>query len=132
VAKPLRDLAEAIHKRGLVVLISDLLDDIDRVIEGLKQFRYRGTEVIVFHVLDPAELKFPFEKAARFRDMETQAEVLAVPNDVRKQYLEAINDLIARYKRELRIAGIDYTLLDTSMPVEHGLMSYLFTRKRSY
>jgi uncharacterized protein (DUF58 family) len=132
VAKPLRDLAEAIHKRGLVILISDLLDDIDRVIEGLKQFRYRGTEVIVFHVLDPAELKFPFEKAARFRDMETQAEVLAVPNDVRKQYLDAINELIDRYKRELRMAGIDYTLLDTSTPLEHGLMSYLFTRRRSF
>jgi uncharacterized protein (DUF58 family) len=132
VAKPLRDLAEAIRKRGLVILISDLLDDIDRVIEGLKQFRFRGTEVLVFHVLDPAELRFPFEKAARFRDMETQAEVLAVPNDVRKQYLEAINDLIDRYKRELRSAGIDYTLLDTSTPLEHGLMSYLFTRKRSF
>ena len=132
VAKPLRDLAEAIHKRGLVVLISDLLDDIDRVIEGLKQFRFRGTEVIVFHVLDPAELKFPFDKAARFRDIETQDEVLAVPNDVRKQYLEALNELIDRYKRELRIAGIDYTLLDTSVPLEHGLMSYLSTRKRSF
>lgn len=132
VAKPLRDLAEAIHKRGLVVLISDLLDDVDRVIDGLKHFRYRGTEVIVFHVLDPAELAFPFEKAARFRDMETKDEVLAVPNDVRKQYLAAVNDLIDRYKRELRIAGIDYTLLDTSVPLENGLMSYLFTRKRSY
>jgi uncharacterized protein (DUF58 family) len=132
VAKPLRDLAEAIHKRGLVVLISDLLDDIDRVIDGLKHFRYRGTEVIVFHVLDPAELAFPFEKAARFRDMETKDEVLAVPGDVRKQYLEAVNDLIDRYKRELRASGIDYTLLDTSVPLENGLMSYLFTRKRSY
>jgi hypothetical protein len=132
VAKPLRDLAEAIHKRGLVVLISDLLDDIDRVIDGLKQFRFRGTEVIVFHVLDPAELAFPFENAARFRDIETQDEVLAVPDDVRKQYLEALNELIDRYKRELRIAGIDYTLLDTSTPLEQGLMSYLSTRKRSF
>jgi uncharacterized protein (DUF58 family) len=132
VAKPLRDLAEAIHKRGLVVLISDLLDDIDRVIDGLKHFRYRGTEAIVFHVLDPAELAFPFEKAARFRDLETKDEVLAVPGDVRKQYLEAVNELIDRYKRELRAAGIDYTLLDTSVPLENGLMSYLFTRKRSY
>ncbi len=59
VAKPLRDLAEAIRKRGLVVLISDLLDDPDRVLEGLKHFRYRGTEVIVFQVLDPAELRVP-------------------------------------------------------------------------
>jgi uncharacterized protein (DUF58 family) len=132
VAKPLRDLAEAIHKRGLVVLISDLLDDVDRVIDGLKHFRYRGTEVIVFHVLDEAELAFPFQHAARFRDMETQDEVLAVPNDVRKQYLEAITELIERYKRELRGAGIDYTLLKTSEPLEQGLMSYLFTRKRSF
>jgi uncharacterized protein (DUF58 family) len=132
VAKPLRDLAEAIHKRGLVVLISDLLDDVDRVLEGLKHFRYRGTEVIVFHVLDPAELAFPFEHAARFRDMETKDEVLAVPSDVRQQYLEAMTALIDRYKTELRGVGIDYVLLDTSRPLEHGLMSYLFTRKRSF
>jgi hypothetical protein len=59
VAKPLRDLAEAIRKRGLVVLISDLLDEPGRVLEGLKHFKYRGTEVIVFQVLDPAELRFP-------------------------------------------------------------------------
>jgi uncharacterized protein (DUF58 family) len=132
VAKPLRDLAEAIHKRGLVVLISDLLDDVDRVLEGLKHFRYRGTEVIVFHVLDPAELAFPFQQAARFRDIETLDEVLAVPEVVRGDYLNAINGMIDRYRRELRGAGIDYTLLKTSEPLEHALMSYLFTRKRSF
>jgi uncharacterized protein (DUF58 family) len=132
VAKPLRDLAEAIHKRGLVIVISDLLDDPERVLQGLKQFRYRGTEVIVFQVLDPAELKFPFEKAARFRDMETQDEVLAVPDAVRGQYLEAVAELTERYRRELRIAGVDYTLLDTSVPLENGLMSYLSTRRRNY
>ncbi len=132
VAKPLRDLAEAIHKRGLVVLISDLLDDPDRVVQGLKHFRYRGTEVVVFHVLDPAELAFPFQQAARFRDVETKDEVLAVPDAVRADYLRALNELIDRYKRELRMARIDYTLLDTSVPLENALMSYLFTRKRSY
>jgi uncharacterized protein (DUF58 family) len=132
VAKPLRDLAEAIHKRGLVVLISDLLDDPARVIEGLKHFRYRGTEVIVFHVLDPAEIAFPFQKAARFRDMETDEEVLAVPDAVRGQYVQAVTDLIERYKRELRGAGIDYVLLETSVPLEHGLMSYVLTRRRSF
>lgn len=132
VAKPLRDLAEAIHKRGLVVLISDLLDDPNRVIEGLKHFRYRGTEVIVFHLLDPAEIAFPFKKAARFRDMETDDEVLAIPDVVRDEYLQAVTDMIERYKRELRVAGIDYVLLETSVPLEHGLMSYLFTRRRSF
>lgn len=132
VAKPLNDLAEAIHKRGLVVLISDLLDDPDRVIEGLKHFRYRGTEVIVFQVLDPAELRFPFEQAARFRDTETLNEVLAVPGVVREQYLKAITGLQERYRRELRLAGIDYVMLDTSVPLEKALMSYLLTRRRAF
>lgn len=132
VAKPLRDLAEAIRKRGLVVLISDLLDEPGRVLEGLKHFRYRGTEVIVFHVLDPTELRFPFDRAARFRDTETSDEVLAVPDAVRPQYLAAVNELIERYKCELRLARIDYTLLDTSVPLETGLMSYLMTRKRAF
>ena len=131
VAKPLNDLAEAIHKRGLVVLISDLLDDPDRVLEGLKHFRYRGTEVIVFQILDPAELRFPFEQAARFRDLETRDEVLAVPGAVRDEYLKAMTELQERYRRELRLAGIDYVMLDTSVPLETALMSYLMTRKRA-
>ena len=88
VAKPLHDLAAAVSKRGMVVLVSDLLDDPAKVLDGLKHFRYRGTDVIVFHILDPYELKFPFEQAARFRDMETQEEVMAVPGSVREGYLE--------------------------------------------
>ena len=132
VAKPLKDLAEAIRKRGLVVLISDLLDDPERVLEGLKHFKYRGTEVIVFQVLDPAELRFPFEQAARFRDLETSEEVLAVPSAVREQYLEALAGLQERYRRELQLAGIDFVPLDTSVPLETGLMSYLMTRRRAF
>jgi uncharacterized protein (DUF58 family) len=132
VAKPLNDLAGAIRKRGLVVLISDLLDDADRVVEGLKHFRYRGTEVIVFHVLDQAELQFPFQQAARFRDVETRDEVVAEPAVVREQYLKAITDLQDRYRRELRLAGIDYVMLDTSQPLETALMAYLLTRRRAY
>jgi uncharacterized protein (DUF58 family) len=132
VAKPLNDLAAAIRKRGLVVLISDLLDDPDRVVEGLKHFRYRGTEVVVFHVLDQAELQFPFEQAARFRDVETHEEVVAVPGAVREEYLKAISDLQERYRRDLRLAGIDYVMLDTSLPLETALMAYLLTRRRAY
>jgi uncharacterized protein (DUF58 family) len=132
VAKPLNDLAGAIRKRGLVVLISDLLDDADRVVEGLKHFRYRGTEVIVFHVLDQAELQFPFQQAARFRDVETRDEVVAEPAVVRERYLKAITDLQDRYRRELRLAGIDYVMLDTSLPLETALMAYLLTRRRAF
>jgi uncharacterized protein (DUF58 family) len=130
VAKPLNDLAAAVRKRGMVVLISDLLDDPAQVLDGLKHFRYRGTDVIVFHILDPYELKFPFEYAARFRDMETEEEVMAVPGSIRDDYLRRIEGLIAFYKKELQLSGIDYCLLDTSQPLELGLMSYLMTRRR--
>jgi uncharacterized protein (DUF58 family) len=130
VAKPLNDLAAAVRKRGMVVLISDLLDDPAQVLDGLKHFRYRGTDVIVFHILDPYELKFPFEQAARFRDMETEEEVVAVPGAIRDDYVERMQNLIAFYRRELQLSGIDYCLLDTSQPLELGLMSYLMTRRR--
>ncbi len=131
VAKPLHDLAAAVRKRGMVVLVSDLLDDPAKVLDGLKHFRYRGTDVIVFHVLDPYELKFPFEQAARFRDMETQEEVMAVPGSVRASYLERLQGLIEFYRRELGLAGIDYCQLETSQPLEFGLMAYLMTRHRA-
>ena len=85
VSKPLHLLADGVRKRGLVVLISDLLDEPARVIDGLRHFRFRGSEVIVFHLLDPAELTFPFERAARFRDIELGDELMAVPSVVRQQ-----------------------------------------------
>jgi uncharacterized protein (DUF58 family) len=132
VAKPLGDLVQAIRKRGLVVLISDLLDDADRVIEGLKHFRYRGTDVVVFQVLDPHELTFPFEQAARFRDLETADEVVAVPGAVREAYKARISGLVDHYRRVLGQNGIDYCMLETSQPLETGLLSYLQTRGKAF
>jgi uncharacterized protein (DUF58 family) len=132
VSKPLHQLADSLSKRGMVVLISDLLDDPERVIRGLKHFRFRGTDVIVFHLLDPDELAFPFERATRFEDMETRDEVLAVPVVVREHYLKAIGELIERYKRELGAAGIDYQLLTTDQPLELALLAYLSTRGRTF
>ena len=128
VAKPLHQLADGIAKRGLVILISDLIDEPERVVEGLRHFRFRGTDVVVFHVMDPAELTFPFTRATRFRDIEGGDELMAVPSVVREQYLSELNGTIDRYKRELGAAGIDYRLLDTSQPLEFALMSYLSTR----
>jgi uncharacterized protein (DUF58 family) len=131
VSKPLHLLADGIRKRGLVVLISDLLEEPDRVIDGLRHFRFRGSDVIVFHLLDPAELTFPFERAARFRDIELGDELMAVPAVVRQQYLDALNQALARYRQELGSAGIDYQLIDTSIPLDFALMSYLSTRGRT-
>src|SRR4051812_47112156 len=110
VSKPLHQLADSLSKRGMVVLISDLLDDPDQVIGGLKHFQFRGTDVIVFHVLDVDEMTFPFERATRFEDLETSEEVTAVPTVVREHYLNAVTALIDRYRRDLGAVGIDYHL----------------------
>ncbi|MFN7914934.1 MAG: DUF58 domain-containing protein [Vicinamibacterales bacterium] len=131
VAKPMHQLASSITKRGMVVLISDLLDEPERVIQGLRHFTFRGTDVVVFHVLDPHELEFPFERATKFQDMESDHEVMAVPALVRQHYIEAMQALIERYKRELGGAGIDYHLLTTKDPLELGLMRYLSTREHA-
>jgi hypothetical protein len=130
VGRPLHQLAESLTKRGLVVLISDLLDDTDRVVRGVKHFQFRGTDVIVFHVLDPDELDFPFERATRFEDLETEDEVLAVPSVVRSHYLREMSSLVDRYRRELGGAGVDYHLLSTAEPLDTALLAYLSTRAR--
>jgi uncharacterized protein (DUF58 family) len=128
--RPLHQLADAIAKRGLVVLISDLLDDPARVIDGLKHFRFRGSDVLVFHVLDHAERTFPFERPVRFRDLESGEEVAVAPDAARERYLSEVEALTSAYRRELRLAGMDYTLLDTSEPLDVGLLSYLAVRGR--
>lgn len=131
VAKPLADLAKVLAKRGLVVVISDLLDEPSEVIRGLRQFRQRGTDVVVFQVLDPQELRFRFDDAARFRDVESAHEVFADPQAVRGAYLQAMTGLVDTYRRELGGAGIDYHLLDTSQPLDLALTTYLSARGRT-
>jgi uncharacterized protein (DUF58 family) len=131
VSKPLHQLADSLTKRGMVILISDLLDDPAEVIRGLKHFQFRGTDVIVFQVLDPDEIDFPFARATRFEDLETSEEVMAVPAVVRAHYLKEIGALIDRYRRELGGSGIDYHLLSTAEPLEMALLAYLSTRSRS-
>jgi uncharacterized protein (DUF58 family) len=131
VSRPLHQIVDSLSKRGMVVLISDLLDDADAVIRGLRHFQYRGNDVIVFQVLDPDEIDFPFDRATKFEDLETSEEILAVPGAVRDHYVRAMGGLIERYRRELGAAGIDYQLLSTKRPLELALMSYLSTRSRA-
>jgi uncharacterized protein (DUF58 family) len=131
VSKPLHQLASAMNRRGMVVLISDLLDDPEAIIRGLKHFQYRGSDVLVFQILDPDELEFPFDRTTRFEDLETSEEVMAAPGLVRGHYLRQMSGLIERYRRELGAAGIDYQLLSTKQPLEMALLAYLSTRSRT-
>ena len=130
VGRPLHQLAEALLKRSLVVVISDLLDEPEPVIKGLRHLKFRGTDVVVFQVLDPNELTFPFKGSSRFKDVETSAEVVADPARVRTEYLRELASLTLRYDHELRGAGIDYVQLDTSQPLDFALLTYLSARAR--
>ena len=130
VGRPLHQLADALMKRSLVVLISDLLDDPGPVIKGLKHLKFRGSDVIVFQVLDPNELTFPFQGPSKFRDLESAEEVTAEPSSIRTAYLGELAGLTSRYERELRGTGIDYVQLDTSRPLDFALLAYLSARSR--
>jgi uncharacterized protein (DUF58 family) len=130
VSRPLHQLAEALIRRSLIVLISDLLDDAEPIVRGLKHLRFRGNDVVVFQILDPHELTFPFLGSSRFKDVESAEEVTAEPASIRSAYLNALTGLTSRYERELRGAGIDYVQLDTSKPLDFALLSYLSARSR--
>lgn len=129
-ARSLNILAERVRRRGLVIVLSDFFDDPDEVIGALKHFRHKQNEVLVMQVLDPLERTFNFGVDATFRDMETGEEMVTQPQQIRQAYAEAMTAFTDRLKRECREHGIDYVLLDTSVPFDVALMEYLNKRRR--
>ncbi len=129
-SRALNMAAERLHRRGLVMIFSDLFDDPDDVISALKHFRYNQHEVILFHILDPRERNFDFGRDAIFRDMESSEEIMTQPHQIQRAYQEAMRDFIGRYKKECREQRIDYVLLDTSTPFDVALFEYLNKRKK--
>jgi uncharacterized protein (DUF58 family) len=132
ILKPVTDLAHSLKRRGLVILISDLLDETETTIGGLQQLRAKGNDVIVFHVLDDAELTFPFDRIADFEDSETHEIQKAVPQRVRDTYLREVKRFCEFYQEKCRSGGMDYCLLNTSEPLNNALASYLFKRAKSF
>jgi len=122
------DLAERLKKRGVVLILSDLFDDVASMIAGLKHFRHRRHEVIVFHVLDPAELDFPFRQTTLFRGMEQLPDVLTDPRSLRKAYLEEFQKFVTAVKKGCRAHRIDYVQMRTDQPLDVALSSYLSSR----
>ncbi|HID96424.1 MAG TPA: DUF58 domain-containing protein [Candidatus Latescibacteria bacterium] len=123
-------LAERIKRRGLIIVISDLLDDADKVLFGLRHFRHRKHEVIVFHLLDPREKDFGFEQEARFVDIETGEEVRADPRLIRQEYCSRVSTLVERYRRGCRESLVDYVPISTDEDLDTALFRYLLKRKR--
>lgn len=122
-------LAQRIAKRGLVVVISDLYDDQDEILRALQHFVYKKHQIIVFHVFDPAELAFRFERMQSFVDMETGERVQADPRQVRDAYVEEINAFIDRYRRECSERNIEYVVARTDEPYDRMLLRYLSRRR---
>ena len=108
ISPTLHYIAERIKRRGLVVLISDLMDDPDEVLMGLKHFRHRNHEVIVFHILDPRELDLDYRDEVEFRDLETDKKVRVEPAFLKEQYAENVRKWIDRLNRGCRAHQIDY------------------------
>jgi len=122
------DLAERLKRRGLVLILSDLFDDVPSMIAGLKHFRHRRHEVVVFHVLDPAELDFPFRQTTLFRGMEELPDVLTDPRALRGAYLDEFGKFLQSVRKGCRAERIDYVLLRTDQSLEVALSSYLASR----
>ena len=124
-------MAERIKKRGLVILISDLLDDPAQVLMGLNHFRHNKQEMIVFHLLDRQELEFQFGHRTTFRDLETDETITTEPWHIRSAYQELIEMHQRKYRLGCRNQRIDYVPLFTDQPLDLALNEYLNKRQKT-
>jgi hypothetical protein len=127
---PLHKLAENFGRRGILVLISDLYEDPEAIVDAIAPMRFRGSELIVFHVLDPAELEFSFDDASSFEDMESSEQLPVVPEALGEQYRALVRAHIEELTKRFAESRVDYTLLNTAKPLDHALFSYLSSRDR--
>ena len=126
----LATLSEQTKQRGLTVVFSDLLTDLDAFYDGLRRLQYRGHEIIVFHILDRDELELPFNDLVMFRDIEGDEELLAEPWAFRKTYQDAMQRFLDEVRGSCGDRGIDYLLLRTDQPLADALSHYLHARER--
>jgi uncharacterized protein (DUF58 family) len=122
-------LAETIKRRALVIVLSDLFDDPERLLGALKHFRHKKHEVVVFQVLDPAEVTFPFDDITRIEDMENHREVTSDPRAFRKAYLDELTCFLDTIRAGCRSARIDYTVAQTDQRFDLFLGTYLARRQ---
>ena len=129
IAATFHKVAQTIAKRGLVVIISDLYDEPSEILKALQHFVYKKHQVILFHVMDPAELQFPFRKILSFVDMETGERLQVDPRTVREAYLREVGAFVEMYRKECSDRKIEYALTPTDVPYDTMLLTYLARRK---
>ncbi len=132
ISAALHEMAERITRRGLIIILSDLLDDASKIISGLKHFRYNQHEVIVFHILDPRERDFAFGQEAIFKDMETGEEITTLPYQMKGDFANQVKAFSEEIALACRQSNIDYHPIDTSMPFDKALYAFLSKRERLF
>jgi uncharacterized protein (DUF58 family) len=128
--EPMRKVAEHFGRRGVLVLISDLYEEPDAVMEAIGPLRFRGHDVIVFHLLDRAELDFEYADPSAFEDLESGEQIPVVPEALQAQYRELVQAHVTALTERFSANRIDYTLVNTSSPLDHALFNYLSARER--
>jgi uncharacterized protein (DUF58 family) len=127
---PLGTIAEHFKRRSIVALISDLYENPDDLIEALRPYSFLGNDLIVFHVLDPAEIDFPYREASRFMDVESGEEIPVIPESFADEYRKLMQAHIQALTTRFSESRIDYVPLNTSKPLDDALFSYLGNRER--
>ncbi len=131
-ADALHEIADRVRKRSLMVLFSDLLADVQPVVEAMHHLRYRGHDLIVFHVLSEEEAVFPFRGPKRFTDVESDAHVSTNATAIRAAYLEELSRFIDRYGDEAAAIGADFASVHTGMTFDKALLRFLISRQRRF
>lgn len=126
----LNSITDKIKRRGLVIIISDLFDNVEEILAALKKFHYKKNEVIVFQVLDPIEKNFAFGRDAIFIDKETKEELTTRPYQIQKAYQDTFRDYLEKIKKECLNNRIEYNLFDTTTPFDKALFAYFKKRAR--
>ena len=129
-AKPLLQITERLGRKGILVVISDFYEEPDAVLKAVGPLRARGHDVIVFQVMDPYELEFPFEDASGFEDLETQEQIPVIPGKLRNDYLAMVTAHLTALEKRFTDNRIDYVLLDPSKPLDTALFKYLLAREK--
>jgi uncharacterized protein (DUF58 family) len=129
-ANVLHVFAETTKRRGIVILISDLLDDEGDIYKGLAHLKFLKHDVIIFHILDHQELNLGYEGLIEFEDLESKARLQTFPQSIRDNYRKRVAEFLDEVQKTAGKSGIDYCLLDTSQPLDKALIAYLARRKR--
>ena len=127
---PLHKMAEHFGRRSVLVLISDLYEEPDAVLEAVSPLRFRGNDIIVFHLLDPAEIDFSFDRPSAFEDLESGEQMPVVPDALAEQYRSLVQAHINGLTERFTANRIDYSLVNTAAPLDHALFTYLTNRER--